>query len=273
MSSKLGIVAGGGALPARLIEACRKDGRDVFVIAVKGQAEAEQIAGAPHAWVRIGALGQAIKLLNDNGVRDLVLAGRFHRPSVLEMLPDGQMLRFLMEIGPKFARDDSLHRAAIGWAERLGFRVVGPETVDRGLLATAGPYGRFSPDEEASSDIARGVEVAKALGRIDVGQGAIVQQGIVLAVEAIEGTDAMIERAGRRGRKGPGGVLVKVKKPGQEERVDLPAIGTRTIANAKAAGLRGIAVEAGAALVIDRDGVARAADAAGLFVIGIEVPS
>lgn len=272
MSSRLGILAGGGALPARLIEACRKEGRDVFVVAVKGQAEEEQIAAAPHAWVRIGALGEAVRLLRANEVEEVVLAGRFHRPSILEMLPDAQMLRFLLEIGPKFARDNSLHSAAVRWAEGLGFRVVGPETIDRDLLATEGAYGRFVPDQQALQDIERGVEVAKAVGRVDVGQGAIVQQGIVLAVEAVEGTDAMIERAGKLKRKGPGGVLVKVKKPGQERRVDLPAIGPRTIQNAKAAGLRGIAVEAGAALVIDREAVARTADQTGLFVLGISVP-
>jgi UDP-2,3-diacylglucosamine hydrolase len=273
MSSKLGILAGGGALPARLIEACRKEGREVFVVAVKGQAEAEQVAGAPHAWVRIGALGQAVRLLQDNGVKDLVLAGRFRRPSLIEMLPDAQMLRFLIEIGPKFARDDALHRAAVGWAERLGFRIVGPESIDRGLLATEGVYGALAPDAAAQADIERGLEVAKALGAVDVGQGVVVQQGIVLALEAIEGTDAMIERAGALRRKGQGGILIKVKKPGQEARVDLPAIGVRTVEKAKAAGLRGIAVEAGAAIVIDREGVVRAADSAGLFVVGIAVPS
>jgi hypothetical protein len=222
--------------------------------------------------VRIGALGQAIKHMRENKIEEIVLAGRFRRPSLLEMLPDRQMLGFLFEIGPKFTRDDALHKAVVGWAERLGFRVVGPDMIDRTLLATEGRYGRLAPDEEARRDIERGVEVAKAVGRIDVGQGAIVQQGIVLAVEAVEGTDAMIDRAGKLRRKGPGGVLVKVKKPGQEKRVDLPTIGLRTIENAKAAGLRGIAVEAGAALVLDREAVARAADAAGLFVVGITVP-
>jgi DUF1009 family protein len=272
MANRLGILAGGGALPARLIEACRLEDREVFVIAVKGQAEQEQIAAAPHAWVRIGALGEAVRLLRANAVEEVVIAGRFHRPSILEMFPDTEMMRFLIEVGAKFARDDALHTAAVRWGERMGFRIVGPETVDRTLLATEGTYGRHAPDEQALSDIERGVEVAKAVGRVDVGQGAIVQQGIVLAVEAVEGTDAMIERAGKLKRKGPGGVLVKIKKPGQEARVDLPAIGPRTIQNAKAAGLRGIAVEAGAALVIDRDAVARAADQAGLFVVGISVP-
>ena len=272
MSNKLGIVAGGGSLPARLIEACRRERREFFVLAFKGQTEPDQIAGAPHAWLRVGAVGKAIKVLRTEGVAELVVAGHFHRPSLLEFVPDRVALGFMLEVGRAVFRDDGLHKAAVRWAERYGFRVVAPETIDTQLLATEGVYGRVSPDADAWHDIERGVEVAKALGRVDVGQGAIVQQGIVLAVEAVEGTDAMIERAGRLRRAGLGGVLVKVKKPGQERRMDLPAIGPRTVEHAKAAGLRGIAIEAEGAIVIDREEVARAADRAGLFVVGIKVP-
>jgi len=272
MSNKLGIVAGGGSLPARLVEACRREGREFIVLAFRGQTEPEQIAGAPQAWLRFGAVRKAIDRLRAEGVAELVVAGHFHRPGLLEFVPDGLALRFMLEVGRAVFRDDGLQKAAVRWAERYGFRVVGPETIDRSLLATDGVYGRVTPDAEAWHDIERGIEVAKALGRVDVGQGAVVQGGIVLAVEAVEGTDAMIERARRLRRKGPGGVLVKVRKPGQERRMDLPAIGPRTVDHAKAAGLRGIAVEAGGAIVIDREAVARAADKAGLFVVGVTVP-
>jgi UDP-2,3-diacylglucosamine hydrolase len=269
MANKLGIIAGGGALPARLIEACRKEGREVFVVAIKGQAEKAHVSSAPHAWVRLGAAGKAVDLLHSNGVKDLVLAGAFRRPSVSELFPDKTALQFIYTVGKAFFRDDALHAAVVHWLEERGFHVVAPETIDGGLLATEGVYGKFAPDDEAWSDIRRGVEVARALGSTDVGQGVVVQQGVVLALEAVEGTDAMIQRAGELKRRGRGGVLVKMKKPGQETRVDLPAIGARTVANAKAAGLRGIAIEAGGALVIDRDAIVAKADAAGLFVIGI----
>ncbi len=271
MSNKLGIVAGGGALPAQLIEACRRDGREVFVIAVRGQAEAAELAAAPDAWVRIGAPGRAVELARQHGVTDVVFAGRFRRPSLLEVFPDRLAMQFILEVGLHLFRDDGLHKAVVDWARRLGFRIVGPETIDRGLLAPEGVYGRVAPDDEALSDIARGIEAAKALGRVDVGQGVVVQHGVVLALEAIEGTDAMIARAGKLALKGPGGVLVKVKKPAQEECIDLPAIGVRTVERARQAGLRGIAVEAGGAIVIDRERVAAAADAAGIFVVGIKV--
>jgi hypothetical protein len=138
-----------------------------------------------------------------------------------------------------------------------------------GLLARLGPYGQRRPDAEAEPDIARGIEVARALGRMDVGQGAIVQNGRVLGVEAAEGTDALIARCAALHLPGPGGVLVKVAKPGQERRVDLPTIGVATVRSAIAGGLRGIAVEAGSALVVDAEEVGRAADQGGMFVVGV----
>jgi DUF1009 family protein len=132
-----------------------------------------------------------------------------------------------------------------------------------------GALGRVEPDAEAAADIAHGLRIARALGALDIGQAVVVQQGLVLGVEAIEGTDALIARCAGLRRDGPGGVLVKAAKPGQERRIDLPAIGARTVAAAAAAGLRGIAAEAGAALLLDRDEVVRRADAAGLFVVGV----
>jgi DUF1009 family protein len=125
------------------------------------------------------------------------------------------------------------------------------------------------PDAEAELDIAHGLHIVRALGALDIGQAAVVQQGLVLGVEAIEGTDALLQRCAALRRDGPGGVLVKVEKPGQERRADRPVIGPETVAKAAAAGLRGIAAEAGIVLVVDRDELVRRADAAGLFVVGV----
>ena len=125
------------------------------------------------------------------------------------------------------------------------------------------------PDAQALADIEHGQRLARALGALDIGQAVVVQQGLVLGVEAIEGTDALLRRCAALRREGPGGVLVKVEKPGQEQRADRPTIGPQTVALAAEAGLRGIAVEAGATIVLDRDEVVAAADRAGLFVLGI----
>ncbi|HMK67064.1 MAG TPA: UDP-2,3-diacylglucosamine diphosphatase LpxI, partial [Stellaceae bacterium] len=193
-------------------------------------------------------------------------------PSLASLMPDWRAAKFFARIGLRALGDDGLLSAIIKELELEGFRVVGIESILGGLLAPKGPLGRIEPDEQARADIARGLEVARALGALDIGQAAVVQQGIVLGVEAADGTDALIARAGSLRREGPGGVLVKIAKPGQERRADLPTIGVRTVEAAANAGLRGIAVEAGAALVVDRAAVAAAADGAALFVLGVEAP-
>ncbi len=159
--------------------------------------------------------------------------------------------------------------AVIAEIEGEGFRVVGVDSILAGDLAPSGVFGRVVPDEQAHADIAHGLVVARALGAVDVGQSVVIQQGLVLGVEAIEGTDALLARCRQLGRAGPGGVLVKIAKPNQERRADLPTIGVRTVTAAHAAGLRGIAVEAGSTIIVDRAGVVAAADAAALFIIGV----
>jgi DUF1009 family protein len=158
--------------------------------------------------------------------------------------------------------------------EKEGFCVVGVEDIlGSSILAPVGIIGRYKPDEQAEKDIARGIEVVKMLGMVDVGQAAVVQEGLVLGVEAIEGTDALIQRAALLRRTGKGGVLVKIAKPKQEKRVDLPTIGVKTIEEAAKAGLQGIAMEGQATLLADRAEIVRLADAANLFLIGLEIKS
>ena len=150
--------------------------------------------------------------------------------------------------------------------------VIGPDQLLDTAALPPGPLGQLGPDADAGADITRGIEVARALGGLDIGQAVVIQQGLVLGVEAIEGTDRLLRRCAELRREGPGGVLVKMEKPGQERRVDRPTIGPHTVALSAEAGLQGIAAEAGATLVLDRDEVARAADQAGLFVVGVRAP-
>ena len=269
---KLGILAGGGTLPARIAAAVRGQGRDVFIVAFGGHTDPASVEGWPHLWSRFGAAGSIIARLKQEGVGELVFAGPVRRPSFTELLPDWYTTKFLAKVGTRALGDDGLLRSVAKELEGEGFRVVGLHDLLRELLTPSGPVGRLRPDAEAERDIARAVEVARTLGALDVGQGAVVQQGLVLAVEAIEGTDAMLERCAALRRPGPGGVLVKVKKPQQDRRLDLPTMGVTTVENAARAGLRGIAVEAGGSLLVDRAAVAEAADRLGLFVIGIDVP-
>ncbi|KAA0575306.1 UDP-2,3-diacylglucosamine diphosphatase LpxI [Azospirillum sp. Sh1] len=269
---KLAILAGGGTLPARIANAVRGQGREVFIVAFDGHTDPETVAGVPHVWSRFGAAGTILRRLHEEGVGEVVLAGPVKRPSFTELMPDWRTARFLARVGTRALGDDGLLRAVVREVEEDGFRVVGLHDLLKDLLTVAGPVGRLAPDADAERDIARAVEVARAMGALDVGQGAVVQQGIVLAVEAIEGTDAMLARCAALARPGTGGVLVKVKKPKQDRRIDLPTMGVTTVEMAAAAGLRGIAIEAGGSLLVDRTAVAEAADRLGLFVVGIEIP-
>jgi UDP-2,3-diacylglucosamine hydrolase len=272
MAAKLGILAGAGELPLRVIEACRASSRPIFVLAFEGSADPAVTEGVPHAWVRLGAAGEGLRLLRENGVEELVMAGGVRRPSLRSLRPDWRTAKFFARIGYRALGDDGLLTAVIRELEVEGFRVIGPDALLGSALAPLGPLGRHRPDAEAQADIALGLRIVRALGALDIGQAAVVQQGLVLGVEAIEGTDALIARCAALRREGPGGVLVKAAKPGQERRADLPTIGLRTIEGAARAGLRGIAVEAGASLLIDPPTLATAADRAGLFILGVEKP-
>ncbi len=269
MTNKLGILAGGGPLPGYLIRACRDAARDVFVVAFENHADPVIVAEAPHEWVRLGEAGATLDMLRRHGVREVVLAGPVGRPRLGDLRPDGRGLKLLSK-GLLNKGDDGILRVIIDALEREeGYKVVGAEDVLAGVLAPAGTLGACRPDAVAEADISRGVSVLRALGAADVGQAVVVQQGVVLGVEAVEGTDALLARCAGLRRDGAGGVLVKLPKSNQDRRADLPAVGPNTIGHAAEAGLRGVAVGAGACLLFERTATIEAADGAGLFLVGI----
>ena len=269
-AAKLGIIAGSGDLPLRLIEAARAVGPDFYVLAIKNQADFVLDDDVPHDWVRLGAAGKGLDLLRAAGVRDVVFAGAIKRPSLGALMPDARMARFLAKLASKSLGDDGVLRLAVSEFEAEGFRVIGADDLRGELLMSQGRLGCHAPDDMAWSDIRFGIRMARAIGALDIGQAVVVQQGIVLGVEGVEGTDRLIARCGPLQKEGPAAVLVKAKKPGQERRVDLPTIGPETVAAAAAAGLRGIAVEADQALILDRAAVVAAADRLGLFLVGFD---
>ena len=271
MRPKLGIVAGGGELPGLVAAACRAEGRSYHVLALSGHADPAVIGDAPADWIRLGEAGTGFDKLRQAGIVEVMMIGPVRRPSLSELVPDIRTARFFAKVGLKALGDDGLLRAVVAELEHEGFRVVGVDEVLSDCLAVAGDYGAVAPDSQAEADIDRGVAVARGLGALDIGQAVVVQQGIVLGVEAVEGTDQLLHRCGALARDGLGGVLVKIRKPGQDRRIDLPTIGTATVRHAAAAGLRGIAVEAGGTLVLGREAVAAEADRLGLFVHGIEL--
>jgi len=267
----LGILAGGGPIPGQVARAARDAGRPVFVIGFQGFAEPAVIENFPHEYVRLGAAGRMLELLRQHDCRDLVLVGPVRRPSLLSLRPDAEGTRILAKIGAAaFLGDDGMLAAVVRVLGEEGFTILGAHEVMETMLGASGVVSRLKPDAAAWGDIHRGIEVARALGSVDVGQGCIVQQGIVLAVEAVEGTDQMLARAAGLARPGPGGVLIKLVKPGQDRRTDLPTIGPRTLVAAAGAGLRGVAFEAGGTLLTDRAACVAEADRLGLFLFGID---
>ncbi|HEX3401798.1 MAG TPA: UDP-2,3-diacylglucosamine diphosphatase LpxI [Acetobacteraceae bacterium] len=267
----LGILAGAGRLPGQVAAAARAAGRDVFMVGLEGFADPAVLAPWPHEVLRILAAGRILAALRTHGCKDVVMIGSVRRPSLMGLRPDAEGARLLARIGrAAFAGDDGLLAAVVKVLGEEGFRVVGAHEILNEALGPAGLLSRAAPDALAMADIGRAVTVLRALGVVDVGQGCVVQHGLVLAVEAAEGTDAMLSRCGALARPGPGGVLVKLVKPGQDRRADLPTIGPGTIRAAAAASLRGVAFEAGGTILADRDAAIGAADETGLFLLGLD---
>ncbi len=190
MAAKLGIVAGSGELPRRLVAACRAQGRPFFVLALAEAADRDAFADVPHGTIRLGAAAEGFRLLRANDVEELVLAGAVRRPRLGAMWPDWRMARFLAKVGYRALGDNGLLSAVIKELEVEGFRVVGADSILSGDLATLGPLGAQRPDAPAWSDIATGIAAARALGARDLGQAVVVRHGIVAR-----------RRGGRRDRR------------------------------------------------------------------------
>lgn len=274
---RLAIVAGGGLLPRYVAEAARRAGEDPVVFALRHEAEADW-GDFPLEIFGIGDMPAFSRLVRSYDIDRVVMSGWVRRrPALGEVrvtlralarLPG--ILRTLIAGG-----DDTVLKMVIALMEAQGCRVIGVQEIAPDLLAETGAIGTGLPSADDRRDIERGSLAAEALGRLDVGQGAVSIGGRIVALEGVEGTDAMLQRvadlrAAGRISKTRKGVLVKLCKPQQDLRADLPAIGVSTVEHAERAGLAGIAVEAGRSLVIEREKAIAAADAAGLFVCGID---
>ncbi len=270
----LGIVAGAGDLPIALARAVREDGRPVFLLALEGIADS-RAAEFPHASAAIGEVAKIIGLLKEAGCAEVTLAGRVSRPDFSKLRVDRLAGQYLPQIlAAALKGDDALLRAVIKILEKQQFRVVGAAELTGRLRMSAGSIGSVTPGPRDIRDAEHAANIVAAIGQFDIGQAAVVCDGLVLAVEAAEGTDAMLSRVAalpqplRGTASARRGVLVKAPKPEQERRVDLPVIGVKTVELAAAAGLAGIASEAGGVLVLNRKQVIESADRHGLFVYG-----
>jgi DUF1009 family protein len=255
-------------------DAAAARGLPLHIVGISGEAS-RAIELYPHTWVKWGEVGKLFTALDKHGCRDLVIIGAVTRPDLAHVKFDFGAIRnlpFLVSLG--MGGDDHVLSGIVRFLEGKGYRVHGADDVAPELSAAEGVLGKLAPSADDRADVALGFEVVRALGALDVGQAAVVAKGYVVAVEAAEGTDAMLERCaelrrtGRARGRGLAGVLVKAPKPGQEERVDLPTIGPETVGRAAAARLAGIAIAAGQVLMVERAATIEAADLHGLFLLG-----
>ncbi len=272
----LALIAGAGRLPILVWQSARAQGRAVYPIVFDAELLG-QFPDAPAVQLGIGQVGRLFDYLKSNGIAEITMAGKIHRPDFSNLMPDATGLKLLPGILAAAAKgDDALIQAVVRIFETRGVQVTAPDTIMDSLVADGGTWTTAKPSTDDLADIAKGAEIARAIGALDIGQGAVVCAGLVLAVEAAEGTDAMLGRIAELAPSVRGtaeqrrGVLVKCAKPGQERRVDLPVIGVETIIQAHQAHLAGIAVEAGGSIIIDRAATIAEADRRGLFVVAID---
>src|ERR1044072_356823 len=275
----LAIVAGGGSLPIAVAQAVMRGGRGVVLSPVRGWADPAAVERFPHHWVAVGQPGRLARHAHAEGCRDLVLVGTALRPDLTSLRLGWTAVRLLPLIWRAFrGGDDHLLSGVALIFQGLGFRIVGAHEVAPEILIPRGNVGTLGPGQRDVADIARGLALLRAIGPFDVGQAVVVADNQVLAVEAVDGTDNMLERIAElraRGRVATAqgaGVLIKAPKSTQDHRLDMPAIGPKTVEAAARAGLAGIAVVAGSTIIAEAQQVARAADAAELFVCGIDEP-
>ncbi len=266
-SKTIGIIAGGGQFPRLFIEAAHQEGRRVVVIAHKGETAEEVVAAADAAqWVKLGQLGKVISFLQKEGAGETVFLGSITKTQIFrDVLPDFKALSLWNKIDRK--QDDAILRAFAAALEREGIKVLESTIYLKHLLFPSGILTRKKPSAAQRQDILFGWQNARAIGALDIGQCVVVRDCTVLAVEAIEGTDAAILRGGMLAKEKA--VVVKVKKPGQDFRFDLPATGLTTIKTLQQVKGSVLAVEAGQSLLFDREKMVEEANRSGIVVVGV----
>jgi UDP-2,3-diacylglucosamine hydrolase len=263
----LALIAGNGRFPFLAARGARRAGRSVIALAIKEEAAPELAAEVDEIhWLSLGQLGKAIDVMHRSGVREAVMAGQVkHRQIFSGIVPDLKLVGLLARLA--FQNTDSLIGAVADALGREGITLL-PSTAFLGdELATEGPMTRRAPTKDEERDVEYGERVARVLAGMDLGQTAVVKDRAAVALEAMEGTDETIRRAGRIA--GPGATVVKVSKPGQDMRFDVPVAGPGTLDAMREAGARVLAVDAGRTLLIDREDFLRRADEAGIAVVGL----
>ena len=267
---RIGIIAGNGKFPFLVLQGARNLGHDVTIVAVKEEAFSDLEAdahrvGADLHWVSLGHLGTCIRILKTAGVTQAVMAGQVKHVSIFSgIIPDLTLLSVLRRL--KSRNTDALIGAVAEVMQREGIELVDSTAFLAPLLAKPGVLSARAPSEEEHADFEFGYRMADAIAGLDIGQTIAVKHKAVVAVEAMEGTDEVIGRAGHLA--GPGVRIVKVAKPGQDMRFDVPVIGLATIQAMRVAGASALSIDAGRTLVLDGKDVFASADEARIAIVG-----
>jgi UDP-2,3-diacylglucosamine hydrolase len=268
---KLGLIAGNGRFPFLVLDAARGAGHDVTVIALKEETfpELVDLAARPPAsavhWISLGQLGRCVAVLKDAGVTQAVMAGQVkHTKLFADIVPDMMLLGVLMRLKAK--NTDALISGVADVLRTHGIELLDSTAFLGPLMAHHGVLTRRAPSDAERADLELGYRIADAVAGLDIGQTVVIKSAAVVAVEAMEGTDAVIARAGQLA--GAGACVIKVAKPNQDMRFDVPVVGVSTVEAMAAAGATALSVDAGKTLMIDGDAIVRAADAAGITIVG-----
>ena len=271
--SRVGLIAGNGRFPFLVLQGARSLGHDVTVVAIKEEAFADleaaaREAGADFHWVSLGQLGKCIKLLRAAGVAQAVMAGQVKHVKIFSgtIVPDLTLLSVLTRLRSR--NTDALISAVAEVMREGGIELLNSTAFLEPLLARPGTLTDRAPSQTEHADLVFGYPIADSIAALDIGQTIAVKHKAVVAVEAMEGTDEVISRAGHLA--GPGVSIVKVAKPGQDMRFDVPVIGLATIQAMRIAGASALSIDAGRTLVLDGEHVFASANEAGIAIVGRE---
>ncbi len=266
MHESIGIIAGGGQFPRIIAENLHADGYGVVICGFSGHTDEATMACADaSAMLHLGQLGKMIAFFKKHNVARACMAGSISKPKALDFRPDWRAAKLVFSLKKK--GDDSLLRAIIGEIEKDGIKIVSSAALAQRLLCPAGTLTRRQPTDKEWSDIRYGLPIARSLGAYDIGQCLVVREGMVIAVECLEGTDVTLQRGAKLG--GQGCTAIKIVKPGQDERVDLPSIGLETIRNLVDGHYAALAVEAGRTLFFDQEKALALAEENGLCIVAL----
>lgn len=271
MADRIALIAGGGALPQLVAHSAKEQRRDLFVVGLKGITDPQWITDYPHAWMGIAKFGHLYDIFKNEKITHALMAGHVHRPSFGELIPDWTGWKTIRRLQSQHLKgDDGILKFLANEIEQQGVTMIGADQVYRDGVMPEGTLTRAEPSKDDWADIRFALPTLQNWAENDLGQAIVVQQKMILGIEAIEGTATLINRCGSYQRPGRKGILVKIKKPQQDRRLDLPTIGLETIKQCIAAGFAGIAIDAGNALFLQAPQAVEEANKHGLFIVGID---